>query len=368
MLCADIPLCQRKCNYCDFCSYTDIDSATRERYIRALTAEISEYKREEKIAIDTIFFGGGTPSLLTPDELESIAKSIRESFEVSSDAEFTVEVNPKTVTPEKVAAFKSAGVNRISIGMQTIHENELKKLGRIHNFDDFLTSYKMIVDAGITNISVDLMYGIPEQTVESFDKTLDFLIDLSPNHISAYGLILEENTPFWDVRESLDLPSEDEEYEMYSLALSKLSARGYTHYEISNYAKGGFESRHNLKYWRNLEYIGVGVAAHSYFENRRYGNPANIGEYLSKCREHYNTSELIDKDSFAYEYAMLGLRLKEGISLSKYKSLSGVDLLSERGDVIDRYVRKGLVSLDADTLALTDEGFYLSNTIITDLI
>ena len=274
-----IPFCVRKCNYCDFCSF-DISSVTwKEQYLKALESEIRSYT-ERNIAVDSIFIGGGTPSLLTPDEFGLITEAIKDSFDVLPDVEFTVEANPGTLNEEKLAAFVRCGVNRLSMGLQSIHENELKTLGRIHNFDDFKHSFTIARKIGINNINVDLMYGIPHQTIDSFSKTLESVCDLLPEHISLYGLIIEEGTPFYKMQRELPLPTEDTECDMYYFAAKYLRKLGYFHYEISNYAKAGMECQHNLKYWRCEEYIGVGLNAHSYLDSKRFYNSENADEYI----------------------------------------------------------------------------------------
>lgn len=363
-----IPFCIKKCNYCDFCSYSNVDAPTRRAYINALVKEIKRYRREEKIEIDTIFFGGGTPSLLEPCEVETICDAIGDTFSVREDCEFTIEANPRTVTEEKLLAYISHGVNRVSIGLQTIHENERKILGRIHNFEDFLEAYSLVRKCGISNLGVDVMYGIPSQSVNSFRETLKAVVALSPNHISAYGLILEEGTPLWQMRDSISFPTEDEECEMYELACNFLASCGYNHYEISNYAKAGYESRHNLKYWENKSYIGVGAAAYSCYGGKRYGNFAGIDEYLSENPTQYITEELHDSEASAYEFIMLGLRLKRGISISEYKSLFLSDFLTGREEKIKSFISGGYMTFDGDRIALTEKGFYVSNTILTDLL
>ena len=363
-----IPFCKKKCNYCDFCSYSDLDSDTRKRYLKALIREIESYRREERVKADTVFFGGGTPSLLLPEEFGAICDALEESFEISEDTEFTIEANPKTLSKEKLSSYIARGVNRVSIGLQTIHENERKILGRIHNLDDFKAAYSMVQDSGISNVGIDLMYGIPCQTIDSFRATLESAVSFSPTHISAYGLILEEGTPLWNMRDELTFPTEDEECEMYELACSRLRLAGYEHYEISNYAKPGYRSRHNLKYWENKSFIGVGVAAYSSYGGRRYGNFAGIYEYLSEDPKQYLTEEVIDSDAFAYEYVMLGLRLKDGISLSEYERKYSTDFLLGRRERILELVSGGYMTLDSDRLALTEKGFYVSNAILTDLL
>ena len=362
-----VPLCVRKCNYCDFCSF-DLDKVDwRREYVDRLCDEISAYKGRD-IRVNSIFLGGGTPSLLTPDEIRRIMAVLKDSFILEADLEFTAEANPGTLSSEKLDAFIECGVNRLSMGLQSIHQNELKILGRIHNFEDFVSSYKLAREKGIGNINLDLMYGIPEQTIDSFGETLDAALELAPNHISLYGLILEEGTPFYRMRDSLPLPSEDAECDMYYLAAERLREKGYIHYEISNYARDGYTSRHNLKYWRCEEYIGVGLSAYSYLDGMRFGNTDDPMVYLAEKGIKYEGGELIDSSAMAYEYVMLHLRLAEGFSLSEYRLLFGADFTYGREEAIRRFTDLGYIRIDADRIALTERGFYVSNAIINDFI
>ena len=363
-----IPFCVRKCNYCDFCSYPvcELGREAEEAYICSLISEIKSYKREEPICIDTVFFGGGTPSLLSTYSIGKIFVAIRSTFAIAPGAEITLEANPGTLTEEKLRAYKAVGVNRLSIGLQSIRENELKKLGRIHNCSNFLESYALARKVGFENISVDLMYGIPEQTLDSFRETLDGVIALSPEHISAYGLIVEEGTPFFDNRDKLNLPDEDTECDMYALACDRLRSRGYSHYEISNYAKPGRESRHNLHYWHSDEYIGVGVSAYSYFDGHRFCNSRDFAQYLKnfKSVSSFETAE----NSGEFEYAMLAFRLSEGLSLEDYEARFSKSFTDGRETAIRRYIDLGYMTLQDGRLALTERGFYLSNAILADLL
>ena len=361
-----IPFCIRKCRYCDFCSYPVGNIGWRREYLNALISEIKDY-RGMGLSLKTLFFGGGTPSLLSSSELSEILSAIKEVFDTSPLSEVTLEVNPGTLTEQNARAFINHGINRFSIGLQTIHENELKSLGRIHSFDEFLSSYKLLRGLGADNISIDLMYGIPEQTVESFRQTLAEVISLSPEHVSVYGLILEEGTPIYEQRESLAIPDEDTECDMYELACSLLSEAGYKHYEISNYSREGYRSRHNLVYWRAEEYIGVGVSAHSYFGGKRIANTGNAREYIDSFRS-VRTAEVISGQESAKELLMLGLRLSEGFSLSEYEKRFGESFLEGREELIGQYVSLGLMTKSEDRLSLTEKGFYLSNSIIASLI
>ena len=362
-----VPYCVRKCNYCDFCSLPKGGAGVPDYYVDRLCVEISAYSKRADRSLDTVYFGGGTPSLLTPSQMEKIVGAIRKAFSISPSAEITFEANPGTLTREKANEFYKLGFNRVSIGLQSIHENEMKKLGRIHSYEDFLSSYKMLREAGFDNISVDLMYGIPYQTKESFCESLRAVIALSPEHISAYGLMIEEGTPFFAERDRLELPSLDEEYDMYALASKLLSEAGYEHYEISNYAKPGYRSRHNSLYWNLGEYIGVGAAAHSFFEGKRYSNSEDVDEYISSV----SLNDGGDKESLldlAYEYAMLRLRLKEGFLLSDYEERFGSSFTAGKEDILDRLRREGLISLKDGMIALTERGFYLSNSILVEIL
>ena len=361
-----VPFCVKKCNYCDFCSYPIESIGSRDAYIESLCREIEAYKGQE-IRANTLFFGGGTPSLLTPEQFDKIVRSIKESFTFDKNIEFTVEANPVTLNCDNLSAYIAGGVNRISIGLQSVHNNELKILGRIHSYEDFLASYRLVRDFGINNVNVDIMYGLPEQTVESFSDTLRTISALSPEHISVYGLILEEGTPFYNFKGTLTFPSEDEECDMYYTAASMLRELGYSHYEISNYSKSGYESRHNLNYWRDGEYLGFGVAAYSYYNGMRFGNCSDINEYL-RSDSSVAYSERIDEVARRYEYAMLALRLSEGICLSDYRDKFGIDFLKGREMKISELERLGYLVVDVDRLYLTEKGFYVSNLILSELL
>ena len=364
-----IPFCLRKCNYCDFCSYAGVDPKTRRAYLQRLSEQIRLFSdRAREYTVDTLYFGGGTPSLLSPEELTELVGVIRESYRLSGELEFTVEVNPKTLTREKVDAFVRCGVNRVSMGLQSIHENEQKILGRVHNFEDFLLSYQMLLDGGIDNISVDLMYAIPEQTLSTLDQTLDAVLALSPKHISAYSLILEEDTPFDRMRDTLPLPSEDEELQMYERLCARLAARGYEHYEIASYARAGHYSRHNLRYWSLSPYLGFGVAAHSYFEGERFYHPRDLSAYLLSDAAYYECERERDPEADAYEYAMLALRTRRGLDLSDYRTRFGKCFTEGKEEKLSRLVREGYMILTKDRMAFTERGIYLSLAILSEIL
>ena len=361
-----IPFCIRKCNYCDFCSLPGCTQDFISDYTDAIIREIRGYSGKG-ILVDTVFFGGGTPTLLSGEEHKRIMKALAETFEILPGAEITMEANPKTLTKKSLSEYIASGVNRISLGLQSIHENELKMLGRIHTFEDFFASYKLCRECGISNINIDLMYGIPEQTEASFDQTLKAVLALSPEHISVYGLIVEEGTRFYDERDALNLPDEDTEKNMYLSAVRALTDAGYAHYEISNYARPGKKSRHNLKYWRDEEYLGFGAAAYSYFDGVRFGNTDSVTDYIAggNIRAY---SEKTSGEDIAFEFAMLALRLDEGISEKEYQNRFGTSFYDGRSELIDKYSDAGLIRRSNGRISLTDEGFYLSNTILSEIL
>ena len=363
-----IPYCIRKCNYCDFCSLPLGDGAVPDSYIARLIDEIRAYYGAERRKLTTIYFGGGTPSLLAPDKMRLIVSAIRDSFDIADNAEMTFEANPGTLNEEKAVEYRRLGFNRVSMGLQSIHDNEMKKLGRIHNFDDFLKSFKLLRNAGFDNINVDLMYGIPDQTKESFTRTLENIVALAPEHISCYGLIIEEGTPFFKMADSLNIPELDDECDMYDIAARMLADNGYSHYEISNYARAGFESRHNLIYWNSDDYIGVGAAAHSCLDGIRRSNAEDVGEYVSSHGISPKEDCHPDVDEQAYTYAMLKLRLRDGFSLSEYRERFGRSFLDGRATAIKNMEKNGLLKLENDRIFLTERGFYVSNGILVEIL
>lgn len=361
-----IPFCIRKCRYCDFCSFenreSDFYSYTDElcRRIRSFAAEHSE------ACVETVYFGGGTPTLLPTDCFLRLMNELRGAFRIADCAEITAECNPATADEEKLRAMRYMGINRLSIGLQSANENELDLLGRLHSFEDFRISFECARRAGFDNISVDLMYGIPEQTLESFKNTLCRVIELAPEHISAYGLKIEEGTAFGVMRSSLALPDEDEEFAMYTACRELLMANGYNRYEISNFAKEGRESRHNLRYWRLEDYIGFGVAAHSCVNRVRFGNSRDIEAFL-RGEDIVSERESISEEERVCEYVMLGMRLCEGISTDRYYALSGHDIYEDM-PMLEKFIAGGFIRRSGDRIAFTDKGFFVSNAILAELI
>ena len=371
-----IPFCVKKCSYCDFLSAPATEQ-TKEAYMAALFAEIGGRAKDYKERIVTsIFIGGGTPSLLSGDSIRQLMEHIREGFTLAPDAEITMEVNPGTVTAEKLTAFYGAGINRLSIGMQSAQEQELKILGRIHDFDGFCQVYREAVEAGFTNINVDVMSGLPGQTLASYKDTLEKVLQLEPmpQHISAYSLIVEEGTPFAAMadRGELPLPEEDTERAMYEETIEVLAGYGFHRYEISNYALDGYECRHNVGYWIRRDYLGFGIGAASLIGNVRFQNGRDLNAYLAHplaCREEQQsltTQEQMEETMF------LGLRLIRGVSYPEFARCYGQTLEEVYGEVISRNVADGLLTVREDEtgrrLMLTGRGLDVSNYVMAQFL
>lgn len=371
-----IPFCVKKCSYCDFLSAPATEQ-TKEAYMAALFAEIGGRAKDYKDRIVTsVFIGGGTPSLLSGDSIRQLMEHIREEFFLAPDAEITMEVNPGTVTVEKLTAFYAAGINRLSIGMQSAQEQELKILGRIHDFDGFCQVYREAVEAGFTNINVDVMSGLPGQTLASYKDTLEKVLRLEPmpQHISAYSLIVEEGTPFAAMadRGELPLPEEDTERAMYEETIEVLAGYGFHRYEISNYALDGYECRHNVGYWIRRDYLGFGIGAASLIDNVRFQNGRDLNAYLAHplaCREEQQpltTQEQMEETMF------LGLRLIRGVSYPEFARCYGQTLEEVYGEVIARNVADGLLAVREDEtgrhLMLTGRGLDVSNYVMAQFL
>lgn len=370
-----IPFCKQRCNYCDF--YSCASSGKISDYVNALISHIKNdaplYKDYE---VDTVFFGGGTPSLLEGNEFEKIAAALKSSFNFASYCEFTVEANPGTITEEKLIAYKKSGVNRLSIGLQTTFDCELKMLGRIHSYGEFLENYSLARACGFDNISVDVMYSLPNQTVSQLTETLEKVCALSPEHISSYCLKIEEKTVFGKIKDTLSLPNEDTECEMYISMCELLEKRGYMQYEISNFAKASHQSRHNLKYWQSEEYVGFGPSAHSFVDGKRYYYSPNLGEYISAVAKTgapnkiYENEDALENDceiSKTDEYVMLKLRLSSGISEDEFFERFGTPLL-EKYPKITSFLDSGYMKKSNKSYSFTPKGFFVSNYILTEIL
>ncbi len=353
-----IPFCQSKCPYCDFYSFRCKD-ADKERYTELLIKEIRQKSAELSCKADTLYIGGGTPSYMGSDLLSRIITSARECFSLDDGAEITVECNPHCVSPEFFEKIVRSGVNRISLGVQSVNSNERKLLGRLSDAVEVENAVKSARQSGIKNISLDIMLGIPESTVESLEKTLEFCVCQDVEHISCYILKIEENTPFFKMRDKLALPDEDTVADMYEFMCGYLKKNGYTHYEISNFSKKGYESRHNLKYWNCEEYLGLGSSAHSFLNGRRF--------YCEKSTDGFSYVSDGNGGDFE-EYAMLRLRLEQGISESetlKRFSHPIPEKIYEKAKKLSEY---GYTVCTGDSVKLTEKGFLISNSVISQLI
>lgn len=387
-----IPFCVRKCAYCDFLS-APAAKEVQEEYMRALILETKGRADEYRdYRVSSVFIGGGTPSLVDAGQLAALLEVVREHYELSEDIEITIECNPGTLTKEKLKIYKSAGVNRLSIGLQSADNGELKTLGRIHTYEEFLEGYELAVNAGFTNINVDVMSALPGQSLASYENTLRKVLSLNPvpAHISAYSLIVEEGTPFFerDERGELNLPDEDCERRMYERTEEMLLEAGFARYEISNYAKKGFECRHNCGYWRRTEYVGFGIGAASLVNSVRFHNGSDIKEYLCDplaCREDFQELSLQEQME---EFMFLGLRMTEGVSCEEFSRKFGQDIREVYGAVIAENKQKGLLCEFAKgkeepagqeelagqevqggrRLALTKKGLDVSNQVMADFL
>ncbi len=367
-----IPFCVRKCLYCDFLSFP-ADDAVKEKYVEALCEEILCAGEERHGAsLSSVFIGGGTPSILPGEAIRRIMECVKEAFDVEEDAEITIECNPGTVCEENLRIYAECGINRISLGLQSADDIELKRLGRIHTFDDFVKSYEMAVSSGISNINVDLMSDIPGQTLSSWESTLRKVCSLepAPAHISAYSLIVEEGTPFWDMQEEgkLDIPEEDTDREMYHMTSRILSEYGYARYEISNYAQPGYECRHNVGYWTGIPYYGAGLDAASYYDHARYVNTDDMDSYLRDPAACHFLTEKLGTDDLMSEFMILGLRMTKGVSFAEFQSRFGISLKEKYGHQAEGFIKDGLLEEKGGFLRLTDRGLDLANVVMRSFI
>ena len=370
-----IPFCKSKCAYCDFYSFVPGDEGIYERYVNALITHMESYRQScRDYAPDTVFIGGGTPTALPVDQLIRIITAVKRNFSLTKNVEFTLEANPATVTLSELKRLRRAGVNRLSLGLQSADNNELRSLSRIHTRREFEEAFRNARAAKINSINVDLMFGIPGQTRESLLRTLNYVTKLEPDHISFYDLKIEEGTPFWKMRETLDLPDEDAEYDMYMSGIRFLASRGYAQYEISNFSKPGHQCLHNIKYWNCDEYLGLGPAAHSFFNGNRFSFCKNIEKYISamentegSIRITENMEEIRPKERLG-EYIMLRFRLNEGISTREFFRRFGKDFEMMYGSKLAKYINAGYVAKEQDRYFMTPRGMFISNYILSDLL
>jgi len=369
-----IPFCKSRCSYCDFATDVYKSGEIVDRYVDALTSEILAAHDEKNppanaggsdLSIDTIYFGGGTPSLLTPLQLEKILSAVDKQFAVQPEIELTVEMNPATVTLEKLKDYRSLGVNRASFGVQTFDDTELKRLARGHNADDARMTFRLLRDAGFENISFDLIAGLPRQTLADWERNLDEALTLQPEHLSLYLLEIHDGTPLaTQVRDGRQpMPDEDLAAEMYELMLDKVTAAGYAQYEISNFARTGFESRHNTKYWRLEPVYGFGVSAHSFDGSQRYANERDTAKYVSLIEGSGGADVMREQIDAASEFIFLGLRLNKGIDAAEYKTRFGIDLHQKYSAELKEIRDAGLIETDGRNFRLTRRGMLFSNEV-----
>lgn len=392
-----IPFCMKKCNYCDFLSFS-CDERTQKEYVNALIREIEFYGPKLKdYQVSTIFIGGGTPTWLHEDLMVEILDTIGTCFYIAADAEVTMECNPGTLTLSKLQKYRKAGVNRLSIGLQSADDEELQILGRIHTYEKFVKTYEMARSAGFVNINVDLMSGIPYQTAEKFLHTLQKVLRLKPNHISVYSLILEEGTPFYDAyqsdltkqeagKETEILPTEDEVYRMIKLTQNYLESAGYEQYEISNFAQPGFACTHNVGYWTRENYLGLGLGAASLVENVRYTNITDLAGYVRasmhigampfqqsdgtviKGTNLHIAAEAVSRKAQMEEFMFLGLRMKQGVTGKQFQEIFGIPMEGVYKNVLDSLKAQGLLEMNAGAVTLTERGQDVSNYVLAQFL
>jgi oxygen-independent coproporphyrinogen-3 oxidase len=360
-----IPFCKSRCSYCDFATDVYKNSETVERYVSALCKEISQFKPEGEIQIDTIYFGGGTPSMLSARQVERILRSVHYIFDIKPDTEFTMEMNPATVSPETLWGYRSLGVNRASFGVQTFDDQALKLLARGHNANDARQTFAMLCNAGFDNISFDLIAGLPSQTLADWERNLDEAIKLSPEHLSLYLLEIHDGTPLDQQVRSGRQPQPDQDLaaEMYELMIDKLASFGYAQYEISNFSRPGFESRHNTKYWRLEPVYGFGVSAHSFVGTQRSANERDTMKYVNRVEENGKAEVMREEVDTASEFIFLGLRLNHGINLTEYQNRFGLDLETKYRVDLDRLKEADLLEVSHGNLRLTLKGMLFSNEV-----
>ena len=394
-----IPFCVKKCDYCDFLS-APADLETKEKYVEALINEIKLNKNKmSEYVVDTVFIGGGTPSLLEENQISKIMSVLKDNCNMSENPEITIECNPGTITESKLWKYKKSGINRISFGLQSANDEELKSIGRIHNYAGFLESYNLARKCGFDNINVDLMSALPGQTLKSYEETLNKVVRLEPEHISAYSLIVEENTLMYDrvkkahIKGINILPDEESERKMYYLTNNILRSNGYGKYEISNYSKPGKECKHNIGYWQRKEYLGFGIGAASLYKENRYNNISDINKYIEVLTNNIkensinnvrnssevenqvnilnsivkNLQQLTERDRME-EFMFLGLRMMEGVSMEKFERYFGKPYMEVYGKVQKKMEDKRFLINDNGYVKLTEFGIDLSNYVMSEFL
>ena len=371
-----IPFCAKKCNYCDFLS-APADDSTKKRYVDALCKELESYKALTKeYELATVYFGGGTPSVLDVSLTEQLLGAIRKCFTIAAEAEITVEVNPGTATPDKLRRYRELGINRLSIGVQSAKEEELKLLGRIHSFEDAKNTVIWAREAGFENISVDIISALPGQSLRDYQENVEAILSLNPEHISSYSLIIEETTPFYELyaegkEKESDLPEEETDRAMYAYTKERLEKAGFIRYEISNYARPGFESRHNSSYWTGTEYLGVGLGASSLFTNARYHNETDLLAYMEEVEAGKDVRREIERlvlEEQMEEFMILGLRRMCGVSRAEFQKRFGRPLETVYGSALQKLKKQELITIEGDRIALTELGIDVSNQVFVEFV
>lgn len=379
-----IPFCKHKCNYCDFCSFENKEDLIEE-YIKWLKIEIEDVGKTNKqdvkeqkdipFLVKTIYIGGGTPSFLDSKYIVEIVQTIKEYFNVAEEAEITIEVNPGTVTLEKLQDYFNCGINRLSIGLQSTYDILLKQIGRIHTYQEFLDTYHLAREVGFKNINVDLMLGLPNQTIREIQNSVEEIIGLEPEHISLYSLIVEEGTKIEKQLQQKEfiLPDEVVERKMYWNTKKLLEKNGYVHYEISNFAKAGYESKHNSDCWDQKEYIGFGVGAHSYTNGIRYSNVEKIEEYIKNYEEEKSENNFVFQEKqnnkdMEKEFMLLGLRKIQGVSIQDFKTKFVDNPVFVYHSELEKLVNEDLLEIDGDRIKLTNKGLDLANLVWEEFI
>ncbi|HBL84160.1 MAG: hypothetical protein A2Y17_12915 [Clostridiales bacterium GWF2_38_85] len=367
-----IPFCKNRCHYCDFYSNTDCSNELQSKYTKALITSMNVPIDKMEYSIDTVYFGGGTPTMLDAENLVKIIKKIQSSFNLSDDCEITVETNPNSAKENELKILKDNGVNRISIGLQSLNNDILADIGRTHNSDDFFSCFNAAVNAGIKNISVDIMYGLPEQSSNDLFDTINKVLALGEKikHISLYGLKLEEGTRMYNKRNSYEFPVEDEEADMYFEACELLRNNKFEHYEISNFARSGYRSKHNLKYWTCGDFLGFGASAHSRFLNKLFYIEPDIHNFIESAFSgknifeisNYNDVNTLTVEEINEVYIMMSLRTSDGLNLKK------INITDSFFAKIQKYINAGFMHIEGDNCCMTERAFYISNSILADLI
>ena len=386
-----IPFCKHKCIYCDFLSFDDRTNTTQIQYINALTSEIRMYKPyADRFIVKTIYIGGGTPTIMDEAMIGKILDTVGHIFKIDRFPEITIEANPGTMKYTDLISFREYGINRLSIGLQSADSELLRRLGRIHSYDEFLKGFESARRAGFENISVDVMSGLPGQDLHTLVDTLTKVCELSPEHISVYSLQVEKDTPLYDREDLIDMiPDESADREMYSMTKKVLKSFGYNRYEFSNYSKPGYESRHNSVYWTGGQYIGFGIGAASFFKGQRFTNIKNLDSYIEICEDIrdeltrdtdrnklYDNATMVLRtdvetmfiDKRMEEFMYLGLRMTAGVSREEFKQRFDRDMFDVYGEVINNYTDQGFMSVDENRVRLTDRGIDVSNYILADFI